>query len=515
MLELPIGFQKQMKEMLGSEYDGFVKSLEVKPNTTIRINPFKYNPETSSHPFIRGISTCTQDILWCNLGYSLESRPEFVLDPLYHAGCYYPQESSSMFITQFLLDLDPNKPLKVLDLCAAPGGKSTLLLSYLPKDSLLVSNEIDPLRARILKDNLIRFGSASSVVTSNKVEDFAPFHEFFDLILVDAPCSGEGMMAKEDEAIRQWSPELIASCARTQKQITNHIWNCLAVGGRMIYSTCTYNRQENEEVVESILENNKAELFGLAFGGTKSPRQPAVATPHEGNSMNQIKSFEPNQYHFFSHRAGGLGFFAAGITKKESNGIIEANNIGTKFKGKDPLYFKSFLPEPKFRLNPELYETVARDNALYNIPKLWKSEIVELLKNLKVIKFGVEIGQWKGADWFPSHELALSYDFQSEGLFQKDKAPQVNRHSGLDPESPTTEVESSNKTHPKIDLNYIQAISYLKKEAIEFEEIHSQAENDKPYWALATFQNQTLGWFKVIQGKPKNYLPTDRRIRQN
>ena len=504
MLELPIDFQKQMKDMLGSEYDEFVNSLDNKPKTTIRANPFKCldDPQASLDPFKRGSFrinniVTAQDIPWCDLGYTLDSRPEFVLDPLYHAGCYYPQESSSMFITQFLLDLDPNTPLKVLDLCAAPGGKSTLLLSYLPKDSLLVSNEIDPLRARILKDNLIRFGSANSVVTSNKVEDFAPFHEFFDLILVDAPCSGEGMMAKEDEAIRQWSPELIASCARTQKQITNQIWNCLAVGGRMIYSTCTYNRQENEEVVESILENKGAESFDLAFGGTKSPRQPAVAIPQEGNLLSQIKSFVPSQYHFFPHRAGGLGFFAAGITKNKSNGIIEANNIGTKFKGKDPLYFKPVLPYKEFRLNPELFETVSRDGILYNIPKIWKSEIVNLMKNLRVIKFGVEIGRWKGPDWFPSHELALSFDFRRIRTLEAKEAPRQ------------TSFATPHEGNPKIELTLEQAISYLKKEVVEFD---TSFENG---WDLATYNNQNLGWLKVIQGKPKNYLPTDWRIRQH
>ena len=349
-----------------------------------------------------------------------------------------------MFITQFLLNLDPNTPLKVLDLCAAPGGKSTLLLSYLPKDSLLVSNEIDPLRARVLKDNIVRFGSFNCVVNCNKVEDFAPFHEFFDLILVDAPCSGEGMMSKEDEAIRQWSPELIASCARTQKQITSLMWSCLKVGGRMIYSTCTYNTQENEEVVGSILANDGAEILDIS----KQINNFATHT--------KIVEFKLGQYHFFPHRTGGLGFFAACITKsKSSNDEVELETkdyIQKNFKthkGKDPLYFKPILPQPHFRLDTELYETVSRDGILHNIPKLWKSEIVELLKNLKVIKFGVEIGQWKGPDWFPSHELGLCSNFRLSSLLQKDKPPQKNRHPELVSGSPTTKESVVNKTPQK------------------------------------------------------------------
>jgi 16S rRNA (cytosine1407-C5)-methyltransferase len=452
MLDLPEGFQKQMKDMLGSEYPEFVNSLEQKPKTTIRTNPNKL----STLENIRGVKA-EQNIAWNEYGYTLESRPEFVLDPMYHAGCYYPQESSSMFIAQFLLDLDKDKPLKVLDLCAAPGGKSTLLLSYLPKNSLLVSNEIDPLRARVLKDNIIRFGTTSCVVTSNKVEDFVHFQDFFDIILVDAPCSGEGMMQKEDEAIRQWSPELIQSCARTQKQITSEIWNCLKVGGRMIYSTCTYNQQENEDIINGTLVNKNAKLLSASL-----------------KDENKIKQFVSNQYHFFPHLTNGLGFFATCIVKGEDDLDIEI--IHQKHKGKDPLYFKPFLPNQEFRLDEDLFDTVSRDNILYNIPKLWRSEIVELMEKLKVTKFGIELGQWKGPDWFPSHELALCYEYKNTN---------------------------------KIELDYDQAIKYLKKEVIEFE---VQFKNS---WALATNQDQSLGWLKIIQDKPKNYLPTDWRIRQS
>jgi 16S rRNA C967 or C1407 C5-methylase (RsmB/RsmF family)/NOL1/NOP2/fmu family ribosome biogenesis protein len=453
MLELPLGFQKQMQEMLGLEYSEFTKSIEQKPKTTFRINPNKLSELDN----IQAINT-EQNIEWCEYGYTLESRPEFVLDPFYHAGCYYPQESSSMFMAQYLLDLDKDKPLKVLDLCASPGGKSTLLLSYLPKDSLLVSNEIDPLRARILKDNIIRFGSTNCVVTSNKVEDFVHFQDFFDLILIDAPCSGEGMMSKEDEAIRQWSPELIQSCARTQKQITSEIWNCLKAGGRMIYSTCTYNQLENEEIVSELLVNKNASVIDSKY-----------------SSNNQIKQFLPNQYHFFPHLMNGLGFFAACIVKGENS--LEQEQSQQRHKGRDPLYFKPFLPNLEFRLDSELFDTVSRDSILFNIPKLWRSEIIELMKRLKVIKFGVEIGQWKGPDWFPSHELSLCYEYKNN----------VNR----------------------IELSHEQAIKFLKKEAVEFE---LSFENG---WALAIFQKQSLGWFKVIQRKPKNYLPTDWRIRQS
>jgi 16S rRNA C967 or C1407 C5-methylase (RsmB/RsmF family)/NOL1/NOP2/fmu family ribosome biogenesis protein len=453
MLELPLGFQKQMQEILCSEYSDFLESFKTKPATTVRVNPNKLSILEN----IRGVKA-QQNIEWCKYGYTLESRPEFVFDPLYHAGCYYPQESSSMFIAQYLLDLDKNKPLKVLDLCAAPGGKSTLLLSYLPKNSLLVSNEIDPLRARILKDNIIRFGSTNCVVTSNKVEDFVHFQDFFDLILVDAPCSGEGMMSKEDEAIRQWSPELIADCANIQKKITSEILNCLKVGGRMIYSTCTYNKEENEDVVKEVLNNKNAKLLSASF-----------------EDKNKIVQLVSDQNHFFPHRAGGLGLYAVCIVKVENNEELEPRH--ERHKGRDPLYFKPFVPNQEFRLEEDSFDTVTRDSILYNIPKLWKTEIVSLLNHLKVIKFGIELGQWKGPDWFPSHELALCYEY-------KDK---IN----------------------KIELDYEKVIKFLKKEAIEFE---TTFENG---WALATYQNQNLGWFKIIQGKPKNYLPTDWRIRQS
>ena len=207
---------------------------------------------------------------WCSEGFYLSGRPQFTFDPLFHAGCYYVQEAASMFITHVLRELSnltPHStlltPRNALDLCAAPGGKSTAMRTVLPKGSVLVSNEPIPTRAQILLENITKWGWPDCIVTNNYPRDFRKAKMTFDLILCDVPCSGEGMFRKDPATIGEWSLQNVEKCWRLQREIVSDAWECLNPGGLLIYSTCTYNIKENEENVRWILETYDAEALTI------------------------------------------------------------------------------------------------------------------------------------------------------------------------------------------------------------------------------------------------------------
>ena len=218
---------------------------------------------------------------WCPEGFYLSGRPQFTFDPLFHAGCYYVQEAASMFIThvikwimdngQWTMEAPANNyplsiinhPLQVLDLCAAPGGKSTAMRTVLPEGSVLVSNEPIPTRAQILLENITKWGWPDCIVTNNYPRDFRKAKMTFDLILCDVPCSGEGMFRKDAATISEWSLQNVEKCWRLQREIVADAWECLNPGGLLIYSTCTYNIKENEENVRWILETYDAEALAI------------------------------------------------------------------------------------------------------------------------------------------------------------------------------------------------------------------------------------------------------------
>src|SRR5688572_6493565 len=209
--------------------------------TSIRINPVKQSK----------IQNPKSKIPWTETGYYLEQRPSFTFDPLFHAGTYYVQEASSMFLEQALKQtVDLSKSLRVLELCAAPGGKSTHIQSLISKDSLLVSNEVIRSRANVLKDNIIKWGCANVMVTNNDPKDFARLENYFDVIVVDAPCSGSGLFRREPDAMEEWSLNNVALCSQRQQRILADVWPALKKDAVLIYSTCSYSRSEEEDILE-------------------------------------------------------------------------------------------------------------------------------------------------------------------------------------------------------------------------------------------------------------------------
>src|SRR5690606_4280290 len=206
--------------------------------TSIRLNPFK---PTELDFYL------SEQVQWCDRGYYLANRPQFTLDPLFHAGAYYVQEASSMFIAHIIQTLGLDKEaLFAADVCAAPGGKSTLLNSYLHPNSLLLSNEIIKSRSIILQENLTRWGASNVVVSNNDPSAFRRLPGFFDLLLVDAPCSGSGMFRKDEDAIDEWSEANVKLCSERQQRILSEVLTALKTNGYLIYSTCSYSQEENE-----------------------------------------------------------------------------------------------------------------------------------------------------------------------------------------------------------------------------------------------------------------------------
>lgn len=343
-MTLPEAFKNRMFELLGDETELLTAALADEPPVSIRLNVTK--SAFASPPFSL---TSLSPVSWCAEGYYLEKRPSFTFDPLFHAGCYYVQEASSMFLEQ-VLKQHLSHPVVMLDLCASPGGKSTHARSLLPEGSLLVANEVIRTRAQVLSENLTKWGNPDVMVTNNDPSDFSRLNQLFDVILTDVPCSGEGMFRKDPAAIGEWSPAHVEICWQRQRRILADVWPALKAGGILIYSTCTYNTKENEENIRWIADELDAEVL-------------SVEVPDEWGITGNLAGGDFPVYRFFPHKTKGEGFFLAVLRK---NG-------------------------------EEAHETPP-------------SKVEPLIKKqLKVIQSrGIEEGTLKGKDLIPSHALAMS-----------------------------------------------------------------------------------------------------------
>ncbi len=297
-MQLPADFITQMERMMAPElWHVLREGLAQEPSVSIRINPSKIDLKEWEVVLSDGV------VPWCEYGFYLTHRPPFTFDPLLHAGAYYVQESSSMFLHQVLRQY-VTEPVVMLDLCAAPGGKSTLARSVLPEGSRLVSNEPIRGRAQVLEENVTKWGYPDHIVTNRYPKDFRKSKQQFDVILTDVPCSGEGMFRKDEGAIAEWSLQKVEQCQRLQREIVSDAWECLAPGGLLIYSTCTFNTLENEENIKWILENFDAEVL-------------PVHTEAEWNIQGSIlPDFIGPIYRFIPGLTRGEGLFMAVVKKR-------------------------------------------------------------------------------------------------------------------------------------------------------------------------------------------------------
>lgn len=354
-MNLPKEFETYTRKLFGEErYALFLKGLNQDSPTSIRLNTFKLKEN-------EGISETLipQQIPWCKEGYYLNERPNFTFDPLLHAGIYYVQEASSMFLSHVLRQLIKH-PVTMLDLCAAPGGKTTCARTAIPDSSLLFSNEPIGKRAQILAENIQKFGHPDIVVTNNYPRDYKMTKLVFDVIVADVPCSGEGMFRKDVQAIEEWSLQNVEKCYQLQRSIITDIWDNLRPGGILVYSTCTFNAHENEENVAWILNHYDAELIEIPV-----EKEWNITSSLIGNPLNDGRKFPV--YRFIPGLTKGEGLFMAVIRK-------------------------------------------AGDNENLNNPNDIRSDkiVAEANKRLKVLVHGVKKNIEKGKNIIPDHSLALS-----------------------------------------------------------------------------------------------------------
>ena len=300
-MTLPPEFVEYTSRLFGpARWELFVQSFTEDAPVSVRLNPWK----AAENPFPQA-----EPVPWCRQGFWLKERPHFTADPLFHAGTYYVQEAGSLFL-DYVLRRVVSTPVSALDLCAAPGGKSTLMRAALPEGSMLVSNEIDRRRANILLENILKQGHPDVLVTHNAPKDFAKTKLMFDIILADVPCSGEGLFRREPGAVNEWSPQNVHFCAERQRQILHDIWPCLKDGGLLIYSTCTFNTHENEENVRWTAEELGAEILSVPI----LPAWRVTGSLSEG--------WEYPVYRFIPGTTRSEGLFMAVLRKRGGNGAF-------------------------------------------------------------------------------------------------------------------------------------------------------------------------------------------------
>lgn len=447
-MNLPELFSLRMKKILSSEFDQFQQSFDNEIATAVRINSSKHKDKLS-----------LDAVNYCNTGYYLPKRPLFTIDPFFHSGVYYVQEPSSMFLEQAIKQSGLNPGCKVLDLCASPGGKSTHLASLLSSDSLLVSNDVIRSRSQILSENLKKWGNPNVVVTNNDPHDFQRLPDFFDLIVVDAPCSGEGLFRRDPNAVQEWSPDNAQLCTQRQQRILADVWPTLKEGGILIYSTCTFNPAENEENINWLNEFADVEPVSLNID-----KQWGITITEAGSIPC---------YRFYPHKVKGEGFFMAVVRKGGSHNQLHQR----KLKDNPLLASRSEKETARSLLIHADLDTLKFEDSLLAFPAGQVSELIQIKNNLRILHAGVKVGEIKQKDLLPAHELALS-SILKRSLF------------------------------PEIELTIEDALTYLKRDDI------SPTSANKG-WNLVTYRNIPLGWVKNLGNRFNSAFPKEWRIRMS
>ena len=505
---------------------------ESQPPVSVRTNPFKWDEHRHTLP-----AESEARVPWEPQAWYLKTRPVFTLDPLLHAGAYYVQEASSMWIGEAMRQLLPairanaqsDQPLRMLDLCAAPGGKSTHLASVIPPTDLLVSNEVHRARARILLENITKWGNNNVVVTSGEAVAFAALGSWFDAIVVDAPCSGEGLFRRDPAARNEWSPEAVQLCAVRQRQILQDIWPALKPGGYLIYSTCTFNRKENDEQLMQLLASGEATLVSIDTGNlgngiirelparapggnpengiekdhlanpseginpvdsgnSETPEKNAVSDgnghPHTSNTNPQYAN--PNEtdgiygfggtinpqggvvYRCFPGMVKGEGFTFA-IVQKKSDAARQHPSSSRKGRLQPSPAAKS--PWIKALKTSADVSFFTDESTLFAIDSRFTSLVRQLDSSVFVLSAGTALGD----EFKPAHGLAMSHQLERSYF-------------------------------PEIELPVDQALNYLRRESIRVDARYKG-------WVLLTWLGLPLGFGKAVQGRINNHYPQEWRIR--
>ena len=446
-MRLPEKYKQNMQKILGNEYDAYIKSFEEKPKTALRKNPLKNWVDFSYEEYN------LRKVPWCENGYYYNN--ENAGKNIYHdSGLYYIQDASAMSVVELL---DPKPHEKVLDLCASPGGKSTQIAEKMKNTGLLVSNEIIPSRAKNLSYNIERLGITNTIVlneTPEKIAEHLP--EYFDKVLVDAPCSGEGMFRKNNDAISEWEKSDINFCAERQLSILENAAKCVKNGGILAFSTCTFNTIENEGVVLEFLKSHTE--FHL-LESNKKFNDFSSGICGENISKEDYEKYNLNYcIRLFPHKIDGEGHFITIMQKAQENNIEYKSIKSNTNKKQQDIINKWFKSNIKTTVGDNIY---AFGDTYYLLP-----EFSINVKNIKVLRYGLQLGEINQERFTPSHSLALALN------------PKKTNH---------------------INITQKELVKYLKGETFEY--THENG------WVLICFNNLPIGWGKVVNNIVKNYYP--------
>jgi 16S rRNA C967 or C1407 C5-methylase (RsmB/RsmF family)/NOL1/NOP2/fmu family ribosome biogenesis protein len=452
-MSLPSQLLGNLKDAPGYDEAAFVAVHEHREQvSSLRINPFKKKTGPD-------LPYDMSPVPWSRFGYYLQTRPAYIFDPLLHGGKYYVQEASSMFLEQALVQTaDLARPLRVLDLCAAPGGKSTLIQSLISADSLLISNEIIRSRVPVLEENLVKWGASNSVVISNDPSDIGTaLKDFFDIIIIDAPCSGSGLFRRESELVREWSEENVAMCSRRQRRILADIYPALKKDGLLIYSTCSYSKEEDEDIADWM--SGEFDITGLS-----------LSVPASWNIVDSYS--EKNRipgYRFYPYKVKGEGFFLCCFRKNDGGSFNRKPSKRSKLQE----LAKAELALVKPWLNDSPVHLWKQEELVLAFPESLSEELLLLGSPLYIKNAGILTGRLTAKELIPEHALALSNIVSSEIV--------------------------------GISLKKEEALQYLRKEEVKVQ-VSGRG------WALVKFDGLNLGWVKLLQNRVNNYYPKEWRI---
>lgn len=444
----PEAFKKRIVSQKYIDGESLLTALEEPSPVSIRINPAKWNKKPLN----------SDPVPWSENGYYLENRPSYTLDPLFHSGCYYPQEASGMFLEQAVRQAAESlENIRVLDLCGSPGGKSINLSDLIGQGSLLVANEVIRSRASILTETVTKWGSGNTLVTRNDPAVFGRLSGYFDIILVDAPCSGEGMF-RTNVAINEWSVDNTTHCSERQKRILMDIWPSLKENGILIYSTCTFNAGENEENIKWLTNKHEAESVRLNLADFKG--------------ITEIDYMGIYGYGFYPGKIRGEGFFISVIRK---TGKQEKTHIRNQ-KRPELRPGKEDIAMANSRIHFSNDRLLRQGNEILVVP-CGMDDYLHLFQNLKIIKGGTKVFVVKKNDYLPTHELALSQ------LIRED-------------------------SFPKEEINLTAAVSYMRRDNFTLA-------GASKGWNILTYKGINLGFVNNLGNRLNNYFPLEWRIRMN
>lgn len=450
-MKLNTAFLNTIESCQGFDKEAFIEAHHQTPAVSIRLNQSK----TLERSVVLNDENLFAKVPWCDEAYVLKERPSFTLDPLFHAGAYYVQEASSMFLQYVAKELfQEGRGYKALDLCAAPGGKSTLMAG-MHQFGMVVSNEIIQSRVAVLQENIIKWGQMKVLVSNNDPADFKNLPDYFDFVMVDAPCSGSGLFRKDEKAMNEWNPELVDFCAARQKRILHAAIETVAEGGYLFYSTCSFSEEENEDNLDFLIDTGLFESVDV------------LTDPSWNIISSSSKKHGARGYRFYPDKILGEGFFCSVLKKVSSssnNRVVYPQSVKTL-----PLYaqLKDWVNDA------ETLHYFQKADDIFAFDPVFLSDLNLISTVLKLRKSGLRLGEIIRGEFVPNHELAMS-TLQSNDI-------------------------------SSIPLDYKTSLQYLRRETID------SAVAQKG-WSLVQYKGISLGWIKQVQGKAKNHYPLNWRI---